>query len=180
MVQSLITINSLHAITMEHPMNSDHIITRIDEVTADHGTSRDKLLPVLISLNHDFGNLNHFIINEISRRFSLSQTEVYAIASFYHLLNIQPVGIYIIRVCRTISCELSDKKGIVSALEAELGISMGETTEDNLFSLEYANCMGMCDQGPAMLINTDLHSRLTPSKAVEIINNYANRKVENI
>lgn len=153
-------------------MNSDLIISRISEVTEEHGTSRDQLLPVLISLNHDLGKLNSFIINEVSRRFNLSQTEVYAIASFYHLLNVKPVGRYIIRICSTISCDLSGKDQIVKSLEAELGISMGETTEDNLFTLEYANCMGMCDQGPAMLVNTDLYNNLTPSKAVNIINKY--------
>lgn len=153
-------------------MNSDLILSRISEVTEEHGTSRDKLLPVLISLNHDLGNLNRFTINEVSRQFRLAQTEVYAIASFYHLLNVKPVGRYIIRICRTISCDLYGKDQIVQSLESELGINMGETTEDNLFTLEYANCMGMCDQGPAMLVNTDLYSNLNPTKAIEIVNTY--------
>ncbi len=153
-------------------MNNDLIISRIIEVIDNHGSTRDRLLPVLISLNHDLGKLTPFILNEVARRFNLAQTEVYAIASFYHLLNVKPVGRYIIRLCRTISCELSGKDQIVKSLEAELGISMGETTADNLFTLEYANCMGMCDQGPAMLVNTDLYSNLTPSKVIEIINQY--------
>lgn len=156
-------------------MNSDLINTRILEVTEEYGTSRDQLLPVLISLNQDFGNLNSYVINEVARKFNLSQTEVYAIASFYHLINLKAVGRYIIRICRTISCDLSGKNQIVKSLESELGISMGETTEDKLFTLEYANCMGMCDQGPAMLVNADLYSNLTPSKAVNIVNEYMER-----
>lgn len=154
-------------------MNNDLILSRITDIIDQYGTSRDKLLPVLINLNHDLGKLSSFTINEVARKFQLSQTEVYAIASFYHLLNVKPVGRYIIRICRTISCDLSGKNQIVKSLEAELGISMGETTKDNLFTLEFANCMGMCEQGPAMLINADLYNNLTPAKAVEIVNSYA-------
>lgn len=145
---------------------------RIRSLATQLGTEREQLLPLLEILDREFHSLNEFIINEVARHFKLSQTEVYSIASFYHLLNVKPAGKYVIRLCRTIGCDLQGKDKIVKALEAELGIKMGETTTDRKYSLQFANCMGMCDAGPAMLINSDLHANLTPSRAVEIIHRY--------
>lgn len=147
-------------------------IQTIRDLAAKIGTDRESLLPLLEELNREFHFLDDAVINEVSKIFGLSQTEVYSVASFYHLINVEPVGKYVIHLCKTIACDLKGKSRIVKALEAELGISMGETTEDRKFTLAYANCMGMCDCGPAMLINDDLYNNLTPSKAVEIIHTY--------
>lgn len=62
------------------------------------------------------------------------------------------------------------KEAVAKAIERELGIKFGETSKDKKFTLEYANCLGMCDQGPAMLVNDKVYSKLTPEKAVEILN----------
>lgn len=153
-------------------MSTDMVQERVRALAAETGTDREQLLPLLEALDREFFSLDELIINEVARHFQISQTEVYSVASFYHLLNVKPAGKYVIRLCRTIGCDLQGKDTIVKALEAELGIKMGETTADRTFSLHYANCMGMCDAGPAMLINSDLHANLTPSRAVEIIHRY--------
>jgi NADH:ubiquinone oxidoreductase subunit E len=67
---------------------------------------------------------------------------------------------------------MAGTKSIAKTLERELGIKFGETTPDKKFSLEYINCMGMCDRGPAMLINENVHTKLSPRKVVDIINEY--------
>lgn len=59
---------------------------------------------------------------------------------------------------------------VAAAIERELGIKFGQTTKDSKFTLEYANCVGMCDQGPAMIINERVYYKLTPEKAVQILN----------
>ena len=65
---------------------------------------------------------------------------------------------------------MAGKELVASAIERELGIKFGETTKDMKITLEYANCLGMCDQGPAMLVNDKVYSHLTPEKAVQILN----------
>jgi [NiFe] hydrogenase diaphorase moiety large subunit len=65
---------------------------------------------------------------------------------------------------------MAGKKAVANAIERELGIKFGETTKDKKFTLEYVNCLGMCDQGPAMLVNDQVYSHLTPEKAIEILN----------
>jgi [NiFe] hydrogenase diaphorase moiety large subunit len=67
---------------------------------------------------------------------------------------------------------LADKDTIVRTLERELGIKFGETTKDEKYSLEFINCMGMCDQGPAMIVNDVVYTKLTPHKVVDILKNF--------
>jgi NADH:ubiquinone oxidoreductase subunit E len=95
--------------------------------------------------------------------------EVYSVASFYAFLHGAPEGRFVIRLCRTLSCEFAGKQAVAEALEQELGISFDQTTDDGLFTLEWASCVGMCDQGPALLVNDEVHTRVTPESAKEIV-----------
>ncbi len=153
-------------------MIRETVLNRLEKLVQQYGNKRDALLPVLQALQEEYSSLSEPLLNEVARVFQLSQTEVFSVASFYHFLNIEPKGKYVIRLCRTISCALRGKEEIQKALEAELGIKMGETTPDGRYTLDYANCMGMCDKGPAMMVNNDLYAGLTPSKAVDIIRQY--------
>jgi NADH:ubiquinone oxidoreductase subunit E len=153
-------------------MLRESLLLKIDELSRDYGECRDAVLPVLQGLQREYGYLGEEIVNEVARKFELSQTEVFSVASFYHFLNTSRRGRFVIRLCRTISCELRDKEKVQRALESELGIKMGGTTPDGKYSLDYANCMGMCDQGPSMMVNDDLYAGLTPSKAVDIVRGY--------
>ena len=82
--------------------------------------------------------------------------------TFYGFLDEQPIGHFVIRLCRTISCELAGKDTIARQLENDLGITFGETTPDGKFTLQWASCIGMCDQGPALLVNDRVYTRVTP------------------
>lgn len=153
-------------------MLRESLVNKLNKLYKKYGEKRDALLPILQEVQDEYSYLSEDIINEIAKIFGISQTEVFSVASFYHFLNIKPKGKYVIRLCRTISCQLKGKDDILKALEAELGIKMGETTADKKYTLDYANCMGMCDKGPAMMVNNDIYHSLTPSKAVEIIKSY--------
>ena len=95
--------------------------------------------------------------------------EVDAVSTFYSFLHPETQGQFVFRLCRTYSCELAGKQEVVAQLEHDLGIKFGETSADGAFSLEWANCMGMCDQGPAMLVNDEIYTKLTPNKVHEIV-----------
>lgn len=153
-------------------MLRETLLLKLDELVGKHGKTRDCILPILQSVQEEFGFVGEDVVNEVARIFNVSQTEVFSVASFYHFLNTSEKGRYVIRICRTISCELKDKDKVLKALEAELGIRMGGTTADGKYTLDYANCMGMCDQGPSMMVNDDLYAGLTPSKAVDIVRAY--------
>ncbi len=150
-------------------MNSKGIITAALE---KFGTGREQLLPVLQYVVSKEKWLSESAMLEIAHAFELSPSEVYGVASFYTFLDTEPRGKYVVRLCRTISCDMAGKEAIVEALKKTLKISVGETTPDRLFTLLETNCMGWCHEGPAMLVNDDVHTMLTPEKAVGIIRGY--------
>lgn len=140
---------------------------------------RENLLSCLEELNANLPFLSNEVMHAVACHFNLSETEVYSVASYYHLLDVKPVGRIVLRLCQSISCELAGKDEVVTALEGELGISMGETTADKLFTLHYANCMGSCHRGPAMLVGEELYDELTAEKVVDIVNLYR-KQVSNV
>ena len=80
-----------------------------------------------------------------------------------------PEGQFVIRLCGTLSCDFAGKDAVADALKDELGVGFNETTDDGVFTLEWASCVGMCDQGPALLVNDEVHTRVSPEKAREIV-----------
>ena len=115
------------------------------------------------------GTSSEQFIEQIAQSMGLSIGEVYGIATFYHFLSTRPLGRNVIRVCKSIPCYLKSSQLVVETVQAELGIAPGETTLDGRFSLQLTNCIGACDQAPAMLLNHDLHGNLTPDKIAQIL-----------
>lgn len=109
---------------------------------------------------------------EIAREMDLPAAEVYGTATFYSFLETKKMGKYIIRVCKTISCAMKGKGQVVMAIQDMLKIPVGETTPDGRFSLLQTNCLGLCHKAPAMMINHDVYTDLTPEKVRDIISDY--------
>ena len=141
----------------------------IEQLIAKYGKDRSSLLPILQSIQRKHNYIPDFAQQEVARLLDIHPVEVYSVISFYAFLNTKPKGRNIVRLCQTITCDLAGKKSVAQAIERELGIKFGETTKDNRITLEYANCLGMCDQGPAMIINERVYPKVTPEKAVEIL-----------
>jgi [NiFe] hydrogenase diaphorase moiety large subunit len=135
-----------------------------------YGVERSSLLQILQDIQRKYNHISDFAQQEIARLLSIHPVEVNSVISFYSFLHSEPQGRNTIKLCRTISCDMAGKQKIEDALTRELGISFGQTTKDKKYTLEHTNCMGMCDQGPAMLINDKVFTRLDPEKAVNILN----------
>jgi [NiFe] hydrogenase diaphorase moiety large subunit len=141
----------------------------IEQLVAVFGNERTSLLPILQSIQRKHNFIPDFAQQEVARLLDIHPVEVFSVISFYAFLNTNPKGRNIVRLCQTITCDLSGKKSVAQAIERELGIKFGETSKDGRITLEYANCLGMCDQGPAMIINDRVYPKVTPEKAVEIL-----------
>lgn len=142
----------------------------IEQLIGKYGEERSALLPILQDIQRSHRYISDFAQQEVARLLDIHPVEVFSVISFYSFLNSQPKGRNIVRLCQTITCDLQGKETIARAIERELGIKFGDTTKDNRITLEFANCLGMCDQGPAMLVNDKVYPNLTPEKAVEILN----------
>ena len=133
------------------------------------GRQRSALIPVLQELHRAHASISDFAMQVVADELGIHPAEVYGVVSFYAFLHHQPRGRFQIRLCRTISCDLAGKARVAKQLENELGIRFGETTPDGRFSLEWASCLGMCDQGPALLVNDRVYTRVSPEQVHRII-----------
>lgn len=133
---------------------------------------RGNLLPLLKEAQETHRCVSRKFMTDASQSMHLSVSDIYGVSTFYSFLSTQPGGKNIIRVCRSLPCYVKNSREILKSIEGVLGIKPGETTPDGLFSLELANCIGACDQAPAMLVNADVHGRLTPEKIERILNSY--------
>lgn len=144
----------------------------VREIVQKYDYRRDYLLAIIKEVVDRKKYLTEALVKEIAIEMDISATEVFSVASFYYFINTKPVGKYIIRICKTISCELAGKNEIIKALEKELRIKVGQTTYDQKFTLETTSCLGLCYEGPVMLVNDEPYSKLDPQKALEIIREY--------
>lgn len=133
------------------------------------GRKRSALIPVLQELQKTHTTVSDFAMQVVADELSIHPAEVYGVTSFYAFLRQESRGRFVFRLCGTISCELSGKSRVARQLENDLGIRFGETTADGRFGLEWASCLGMCDQGPALLVNDRVYTGVTPEQVHVII-----------
>jgi NADH:ubiquinone oxidoreductase subunit E len=153
----------------------DELQTFVKMLAEKHGNRRESLLPMLQALAERYRHVSGEAMVEVARELDLSTAEVYGTATFYSFLDTTRRGKYIIRICKTIVCDMHGKNQIVKTLEEQLKIKVGETTHNHKFSLLETNCLGWCHKGPAMLINDEVYTDLTPERIRQIIADYRNR-----
>jgi len=151
-------------------LEKNSLTVEIEKLVEKYGNERSSLLPIIQDVQREHKYVSDYAQQEIARLLNIHPVEVFSVISFYSFLYSKPRGRNIVRLCQTITCDMVGKENIARAIERELGISFGETTKDEKITLEYANCLGMCDQGPAMIVNERVYSHLTPEKAVQILN----------
>ncbi len=141
----------------------------------EFGRTRTALMPILQGVQNRYGCVSDLAMQVVADQLGIHPVEVYGVVSFYAFLKEHKAGRYVIRLCQTLSCDMVGKERVARQLENDLGIRFGETTPDGKFSLEYASCLGMCDQGPAMLINDKVFTRVTPEMVHGIIEDYRSK-----
>lgn len=141
-----------------------------------YGRKRENLLHILQGIVEKERYLSDVALTEVARELDMSAAQVYGTATFYTFLDTEPRGKYVIRICRTITCDMKGKNQIIQAIEDTLKIKLGETTPNKKFTLLETNCLGWCHEGPAMLINDQSYTKLTVDSAIDIITDYAKNK----
>ncbi|MFC2151603.1 NADH-quinone oxidoreductase subunit NuoE [Bacteroidota bacterium] len=148
----------------------------VKDLADKHGRNRESLLPILRGIITEERYISDVAMSEVARELDMSAALVYGTATFYSFLDTKPRGKYVIRICRTITCDMLGKKQIIKTVEDLLKIKVGETTKDKKFTLLETNCLGWCHKGPAMLINDEAYTDLTAENVSEIIGEYVKNK----
>jgi NADH:ubiquinone oxidoreductase subunit E len=150
----------------------DPIQSLIKDLADKHGRKRESLLPIMQGVVARENYLSEHSMIEIAREIDIPAADVYGTATFYSFLETKPTGKYIIRVCKTITCAMKGKTQVLFAIQEMLKIKIGETTPDKSFTLLETNCLGWCHKAPAMLINDNVYTELTPEKVRDILSDY--------
>ncbi|MCC7491763.1 MAG: NADH-quinone oxidoreductase subunit NuoE [Fimbriimonadaceae bacterium] len=144
----------------------------LDDFMAEQQYSPDSLIEVLHRGQEMFGYLREDVLKYVARKLSVPLARVYGVATFYHLFHLKPHGKYEILVCMGTACYVRGAERIISALESQLGVKMGETTNDGLFTLICARCIGACGIAPAVKVGTDVHGKVEAKKVRRMLRKY--------
>jgi len=151
---------------------NEHLIR---DLVGKHGRTRVALMPILQGVVDEKNCISDSDMIEIAKELDLSAAQVFGTTTFYSFLSTKPLGKYVIRVCKTITCDMHEKKKIIETIEEMLKIKVGETTPNKKFTLQETNCLGWCHEAPAMLINEKPFTSLTPERVHDIISEYINK-----
>ena len=134
------------------------------------GKHKSALLPLLHLAQNEFGGwLDVPVMDYVASLLKIEPIEVYEVATFYSMYNLKPVGKYVFEVCQTGPCMLNGSDQIIDYIKKKLGIGVGETTADGLFTLKTVECLGACGYAPMMQMGENFREHLTPEKVDQII-----------
>jgi formate dehydrogenase subunit gamma len=123
------------------------------------------LLPILHALQDEFGYVDKAAVPLIADALNISHAEVHGVISFYHDFRHAPPGRHILKMCRAESCQSMGCESMIRHVESKLGVKMGETTEDQSFSVEAVYCLGNCALSPAVMLDGKLFGRVSSEVA---------------
>lgn len=150
------------------------------EIFSKFGNDKSDILTLLHTLqdNHPQNYLTEEALKAVAKHLKVNLSWIYGVAGYYSMFSLVPRGRYIIRVCNSPVCNMMGSDGIIDMLCKILGIKAGETTSDRLFTIEEAECLGICDAAPAMMINQTVYGNLTPESISAIIDELKTRETD--
>ncbi|MGN0293787.1 MAG: NAD(P)H-dependent oxidoreductase subunit E [Lachnospiraceae bacterium] len=145
---------------------------QLRQVIAAHKGQKGALMPVLQQAQEIYGYLPIEVQQIISDEMQIPMSKIFGVVTFYSFYSLYPKGKYKISVCLGTACYVKGSGQVYDKLQQLLGISGGECTPDGKFSLEACRCVGACGLAPVMMINDDVHGRLTPDAVEKILEIY--------
>ncbi len=145
-----------HEILSRHPRCEDRLLAilhELQEASADNALTREDLVLVAEHLGLPFSRVHDAV-------------------TFYSMFSLQPRGHHLIRLCDSPHCHLAGSWSVLEELQRLLGVKVGETTEDGLFTLELTSCLGVCGVAPVMMVDEEMVGNLTPQRLQEVIDRY--------
>ncbi len=145
---------------------------KIEEIIQRYGTEPEDLLMILQDISEIYNYVPPVLVPFLSQKLNIGESLIYGVATFYKTVSLEPKGKYMVSVCTGTACHVRGAEKLMDALENDLGIEEGGTTEDLEFSLEGVRCIGCCASGPVITVNKDTHGGLDRSTVLESIAQY--------
>ena len=153
-------------------------LAALDQYIDAHADEPGILISVLQQAQELFGYLPPDVLDHISVRLCVPPSEVAGVVTFYSFFSTVPRGDHVVRVCLGTACYVRGGNDVLAALRKELGVEVGGTTEDRVFSLAVGRCFGACGLAPVVMIDDDVHQRVKPSRVRELLQQYRGELAE--
>jgi len=138
-----------------------------------------QLMRILMEIQKvTFNSIPREVAAIISGETGISEAELYEYISFYAMISPKPRGRFLVRMCESAPCHVTGAPAVMRAIIQTLGIQPGETSADGMFTLEYCQCLGVCVESPAILVNDKVYKNLTPGRAAALMEDYQRGDVE--
>ncbi len=148
------------------------MIGKVDLIVAKYKDKPGSLIPVLQQSQEVCGYLPHSVQRHIAKGMKISPSVVFGVATFYSFFTLVPRGKHVIRVCLGTACYVKRSEEIIEKLKSELGIKVGEITQDRKYSLEAVRCLGACGLAPVVVVGQDTYGDVAATKVMDIIKKY--------
>ena len=143
---------------------------QLDDILKAHDYNKTSVIAIMQDIQKIYHYLPQEVLTYIAGELGLSEATVYGVATFYENFSLEPKGKYVIKICDGTACHVRKSTPILEALFKELGLSKKKhTTDDMLFTVETVSCLGACGLAPTMMVNEEVHPKMTPEKAIALI-----------
>ena len=149
-----------------------HAVKQITEIVERYKDEETPLMMILEAIQTEYGYIPLEVQELVSELTGIPVAEIYGVVTFYSFFSLKPKGKYVIGVCLGTACYVKGGQLVLDKFQEMLGIKVGETTEDGLFSLDALRCIGACSIAPAVSVNCKVYQRMDPSKVAGVIKEY--------
>ena len=152
-------------------MSTGISMDRVDQIIDSYGCQRHHLIAIMQDIQTEYKYLSPEVLERIAEKLDVGVAKVYSVATFYENFSLEAKGKYIIKVCDGTACHVRKSMPVKEAMLKELGLSHKKhTTDDMMFTVETVSCLGACGLAPTLTVNDEVHPKMTPEKAVELLN----------
>ena len=146
--------------------------TKTDEIIEHYGPKAASLIPIMQDIQAEYRYLPGELLTYVASKIGVTEAKAYSVATFYENFSFEAKGKYVIKVCDGTACHVRKSVPVREALMKELGLNAKKhTTDDMMFTIETVSCLGACGLAPVMTVNDEVHPKMTPDLAIEVIQN---------
>jgi len=151
---------------------NDH--QKVYEIITEYEAQRDSLISILQDIQREYKYLPQETLEIVATQLGLSMIQVYGVATFFRAFSLKPRGEHSVCICTGTACHVRGASSVLGELERQLGVDAGETTADMKYTLETANCMGVCALGPVVVVDGKYHGQMNATKSRVLVNGAKN------
>ena len=148
----------------------------MEKILSEFEKNQKELIHILHEVQKKYGYIPSLAVSDISRHLKISESEIYGVLSFYKAFTLKPRGKYIITICLGTACHVRGAPMILDEFKRKLGIEPGETTDDDLFTLETVICVGACALGPIAIADVYYHGQMKTGEVGKLVEKLKNEK----